>query len=151
MEGLPYLEELWLGVAPQGAAQTNVDVGSVRFRAKADHLYIRFPKYVTFSGELGEDVYFCYDGTQAEFEQFAHLENAETYADRIYYRDVGSQINVWDVDEQGRIQLHAADAAFSAGEGSLATLLSPQTFAAVSAQNLRKTLPYTVRERIWIE
>ncbi len=151
VDGLPYLEELWLGVAPQGADQTNVDLGSVRFRAKADHLYIRFPKYVTFSGELGEDVYFCYDGTQAEFEQFARLENAETYADRIYYRDVGSQINVWDVDEQGNIQLHAADAAFSAGEGSLATLLSPQTFAAVPAQNLRKTLPYTVRERIWIE
>ena len=140
VEGLPYLEELWLGVAPQGAAQTNVDVGSVRFRAKADHLYIRFPKYVTFSGELGEDVYFCYDGTQAEFEQFAHLENAETYADRIYYRDVGSQINVWDVDEQGRIRLHAADAAFSAGgrefgNSSFAADLC-RCFGAEPAQNI---------------
>ncbi len=106
VEDLPYLEQLWLGIVPQGAEETAIDVGSQKFRAKADHLYIYFPKYVTFSGELGDDVYICYGGSASEFEMYARLDNIDGFNERVYYLDQnGSDANTWYRDPEGNMQL----------------------------------------------
>ncbi len=105
VEGLPYLEQLWLGVAPEGAEPVTFDAGDAKFRAKSDFLYIRLPKHVTFGGTLGDDVYICYDGTPEEFARYARLDNINEYCERVYYFSETGGGNTWYVDGQGNMCL----------------------------------------------
>ena len=107
VEDLPYLEQLWIGVAPQGAEETVVDAGNAKFKAKSDHLYIWFPKHVTFVGSLGEDVYICYDGTPEEFSQYARLNNFNKYYDRVYYYSESDGRQTWCYDSGGNMYLRS--------------------------------------------
>ena len=114
IEELPYLEQLWLGVAPQGEEETVFDAGSQKFRAKAEHLYICFPKNVIFGGELGEEVYICYDGTAEEFAKYAKLDNIDDFYERVYYFSQNSlEKNTWYIDSDGNMRLRSA----AEGEG----------------------------------
>lgn len=105
VEGLPYLEQLRLGVAAQDEEAVPIDVGNQKFRAKADHLYIYFPKHVTFSGELGEEVYICYDGTEEEFAQYASIDNIDDFKDRVYFYSSVYKLQTWYFDSQLNMHL----------------------------------------------
>lgn len=105
VEGLPYLEQLRLGVAAQDEEAVTIDVGNQKFRAKANHLYIYFPKYVTFSGELGDEVYICYDGTEEEFAQYASIDNIDDFKDRVYFFSDGNELQTWYFDLQQNMHL----------------------------------------------
>lgn len=105
-ESLPYLEQLWLGVVPQGTQESAINVNTPIFKAKSDHLYIYFPKHVTFGGRLGEDVYICYDGTPEDFAQYAKLDNIDEFYDRVYY--TGTDLyNTWYLDSDGKMCLRS--------------------------------------------
>lgn len=108
IEDLPYLEQLWLGLAPQGEEAATYDVGNVKFKAKSDHLYICLPKKVTFSGTIGEDVYLCYNGTPEEFAVYARLDNINDFYSRIYYYSESTYLsNTWYYDANGNMVLRA--------------------------------------------
>lgn len=109
IDDLPYLEQLWLGLAPQDAEETTYDVGSMKFKAKSDHLYIFLPKKVTFSGTISDDVYLCYYGTPDEFAVNAKLYQINDFYEYVYYYSQdGDAYNTWYYDENGSIVLRAA-------------------------------------------
>ena len=105
VEGLPYLEQLRLTTFAPGEGSLHFDVGNQKFRAKADHLYIYFPKHVTFGGELGEEVYICYGGTEEEFAQYASIENIDDFKDRVYFFSEEDELQTWYFDAQKNMHL----------------------------------------------
>lgn len=109
IDDLPYLEQLWLGLAPQDAEETTYDVGSMKFKAKSDHLYIFLPKKVTFGGTISDDVYLCYYGTPDEFAVNARLDNFNDFYEYVYYYSQdGDAYNTWYYDENGNMVLRRA-------------------------------------------
>ena len=109
IDDLPYLEQLWLGLAPQDAEETTYNVGSMKFKAKSDHLYIFLPKKVTFGGTISDDVYLCYYGTPDEFAVNAKLYQINDFYEYVYYYSQdGDAYNTWYYDENGSIVLRAA-------------------------------------------
>lgn len=109
IDDLPYLEQLWLGLAPQDAEETTYDVGSMKFKAKSDHLYIFLPKKVTFSGTISDDVYLCYYGTPDEFAVNAKLYQINDFYEYVYYYSQdGNAYNTWYYDENGNMVLRSA-------------------------------------------
>lgn len=109
IDDLPYLEQLWLGLAPQDAEETTYDVGSMKFKAKSDHLYIFLPKKVTFGGTISDDVYLCYNGTPDEFAVYARLDNFVDFYEYVYYYSQDGNVdNTWYYDENGNMVLRRA-------------------------------------------
>ncbi len=109
IDDLPYLEQLWLGLAPQDAEETTYDVGSMKFKAKSDHLYIFLPKKVTFSGTISDDVYLCYYGTPDEFAAYARLDNFVDFYEYVYYYSQDGNVdNTWYYDQDGNMVLRRA-------------------------------------------
>ena len=109
IDDLPYLEQLWLGLAPQDAEEKTYNVGSMKFKAKSDHLYIFLPKKVTFGGTISDDVYLCYYGTPDEFAAYARLDNFVDFYEYVYYYSQdGSADNTWYYDQDGNMVLRRA-------------------------------------------
>lgn len=109
IEDLPYLEQLWLGLAPQDSEETTYDVGGMKFKAKSDHLYIFLPKKVTFRGTISDDVYLCYNGTPDEFAVYARLDNFVDFYEYVYYYSQDGNVdNTWYYDQDGNMVLRRA-------------------------------------------